>query len=125
MIRQVSLYASAAGIALVIHYGCLIVAVEKFGLPATVFSGVGFLLGAAAQYTINFFLTFTSTARHQTAILRYLINLLLSFTVNVALMYLLVDRFGFYYLASQVAVTAGLFLGNFLLGKHWVFRDER
>lgn len=123
MVRKMVLYGASGIVAITVHYLTLLLGVEAFTLEPAVCSGAGFLFGAAVQYVFNYSLTFSSTISHQRAIPRYIINLLLSFTLNVGLMFVLVNKLHIYYLLAQLGVTVSLFIFNYVLSANWVYDD--
>lgn len=90
-------------------------------------TSLAFILSFLVSFTLQKFWTFRNydhkRAIHQ--LLLYVVNAFIGLNINGFLMHLLVNRFGIWYILSQIAVN--LFLGfcNFLIYKFIIFRHEK
>ena len=74
-------------------------------------------------FCLNKFYTFnTSTKTFFPELIKYYNVMFSGLLINVAWMFILVEVFKLWYMASVVIVSAGLMFYNFFLHKHWSFR---
>jgi putative flippase GtrA len=112
----------AVGIlATAVHYMVLIGAVEGLAVSPVPASGLGYSLGAMANYWLNRRFTFRSEAPHARAILRFSIVLATGLCLNLLLMHWLTGRFSLPYLWSQVITTGIVLVWNFIGNSRWSF----
>jgi putative flippase GtrA len=105
------------------HYAVL-VALVHMGANPVFSSGLGAIVGAIVNYTLNYRHTFESNQRHRIAAPKFIIVSLVGILINLVVMYLLVTVLDVYYLAAQIVAT-GVVLGwNFLGNRYWTFRGD-
>lgn len=122
LVRQFAGFAAVGSIGLVAHYLVLTGLVELLAVHPVAASAAGFVVGGLVNYGVNRRLVFRSDRAHGAAGPRFLAVAASGLGLNAALMALLVDGFGVYYLAAQIVVTAGLTAWHFALNKYWTFR---
>lgn len=114
-------FAGVGAIATAIHYAVLLLLVEAGNVPAVAASSLGFACGAAFSYLANHRWTFARRADHSSAAVRYVGMLGVGFALNAAVVWLLHNVLGLWYVAAQVFSTAlGLFV-NYVIASRWVY----
>lgn len=108
------------GVSTALHYAVLVLAVEALGWDAVGATAVGFIAGAALNYTLNRRLSFASQRRHREALPRFLTMVGLGTLLNSALLQATLLA-GWHYLAGQVLATAVVLVYNYLVLRYWVF----
>lgn len=63
---------------------------------------------------------FKSTSTKK-SIMKYLVSLLIISSINVALVKILVDYFGFHYISGIIVITVITLTTKYFVYKHWVF----
>lgn len=116
-------FLGVGGAATLIQYGILIALVEIFQASAVIGSTIGYVISGVFNYTLNYYFTFSSQARHSLAAARFLIVALVGLALNSSLVFLLADILAVYYLAAQIAATVVVVIWNFLAHKHWTYRS--
>jgi putative flippase GtrA len=118
-------FLGVGGAATLIQYGILIAMVELFQSSALVGSTVGYLISGIFNYTLNYYFTFTSTARHGVAATRFVIVAAVGLGLNSGLVFLLTDVLAVFYITAQVVATAAVVMWNFIAHKHWTYRSVK
>jgi putative flippase GtrA len=85
-------------------------------------SAVGFLMGALANYLLNYHFTFRSTQPHGPALLKFATLASIGLLLNSAIMQLLA-RGALHYLLAQVVATGTVLFWNFFGNACWTFRS--
>jgi putative flippase GtrA len=106
------------------HYSTLTGLRELLGVPVVLSSAVGFVIGAAISYTLNYRFTFRSAKPHREAVAKFLTVALSGLCLNTAIMWSLADQLGMFYLAAQAVATALVLFWNFLANRLWTFRSD-
>ncbi|MBC7719287.1 MAG: GtrA family protein [Chitinophagaceae bacterium] len=115
-------YLVAGGLATAVHYLVLLVLVEGFGWAAASAAVVGALLGAAASYVMNRWLTFSGTlVRHTLAVPRFLLVAGVGAALNGALVWAGVHVLAWHYMAAQAAATLVVLGLTYRLNRFWTF----
>ena len=121
---QFTRFAGVGAIGTLCHYAVLVALVNVIGTNPVFASGVGAIVGAIINYTLNYRHTFYSHERHRDAAPKFIIVSLVGILLNLFMMYFLVAVFHVYYLAAQIVAT-GVVLGwNFLGNRYWTFRSD-
>ena len=107
-----------------IHFGILAALVEWFHMDPVLSSGIGFVVTLIVSYVLNHTWTFRSTARHRSALPRYVAVSVLGLGLNTAVMYLAVRVLGLWYVAGQALVVVVVPATNFVLNRSWSFRSS-
>lgn len=117
-------FAGVGAVATGIHYATLVLLVELAGVEPVVATCVGYVAGAAFGYLANHRWTFGGRAAHGRAAMRYVVMLALGFALNAAVVWILHDLAGLWYVAAQVASTGfGLFV-NYAIASRWVYVER-
>src|ERR1700735_2571363 len=112
-LRKLLMFAAVGVAATAIQYCILIFCVEICKLPPTVGSGMGFVVSAAANYLVNYHVTFRSSRTHLSAASRFATVASIGLLINLGLMQLLTARWGLQYVLAQAIATVVVFLWNF------------
>jgi putative flippase GtrA len=114
-------FAGVGAVATGIHYATLLLLVEAAGVRAVAATSLGFVCGAAFSYLANHRWTFGRRADHSSAAVRYLGMLGIGFALNAAVVWMVHDLLGFWYVGAQVVSTVlGLFV-NYAIASRWVY----
>ena len=114
-------FAGVGAIATALHYASLLLLVELPVTTPVIATCVGYLAGAAFSYLANHRWTFDGRAEHGRAAVRYVGMLAFGFALNAAVVWILHDVAGLWYVAAQVASTGfGLFV-NYAIASRWVY----
>lgn len=116
-------FLGVGGAATLIQYGILIAMVEIFQASAVVGSTVGYIVSGIFNYTLNYYFTFSSTARHGPAAARFVIVAVIGLALNSSLVFLFSEVLAVFYIAAQVIATAVVVIWNFVAHKHWTYRS--
>jgi len=104
-----------------LHYLVLLFVVELLALSPLVGSMVGYCAGAITNYYLNLRYTFQSTAKHRSAVPKFIVMVVCGFVINAGCMYLLTFL---PYMISQIIATGCVFFWNFVVGKFWTFASS-
>jgi putative flippase GtrA len=117
-------FAGVGAIATGLHYATLLLLVELAATTPVVATCVGYLVGAAFSYLANHQWTFGRRVEHGRAAFRYVGMLAFGFALNAAVVWILHEVAGLWYLAAQVASTGfGLFV-NYAVASRWVYVER-
>jgi dolichyl-phosphate beta-glucosyltransferase len=118
-------YTAAGAVGTLLHYLTLTAAVELGGLPAHIASGLGALVGAFANYLLNYHITFASNESHLKTAPKFFAVAALSVALNGTGMWLAMDRLRLHYLLAQALCTGAVLVVGFVLNKTWTFAQKR
>tara|TARA_Y100001933_G_scaffold216484_1_gene223636 strand:+ start:5929 stop:6318 length:390 start_codon:yes stop_codon:yes gene_type:complete len=118
-------FLGVGGVATLIQYGILILLVEVFQASALVGSTIGYIVSGIFNYTLNYYFTFNSTARHAHAATRFVAVAIVGLALNSSLIFLLTDLLAVFYIAAQIIATGAVVVWNFIAHKHWTYRSIR
>jgi putative flippase GtrA len=107
------------------HYVVMVALVHWAGWWEVAASSVGFLVGAAVKYPLNYWVVFKSSTAHGRALVRFAIGLAIGFVLNAAILAILLATLDVHYLVSQVLTTGAVTLVNYLLARNWIFHAGR
>ena len=114
-------YSAVGAVATAVHYGLLVLCVERAGWPAYLGSGFGAVVGAQVAYAGNRWFTFGHRGDMRASWPRFQITALLGALLGMAIVGLGV-RLGLYYLIAQVTATLAGLLLTFGINGTWTFR---
>jgi putative flippase GtrA len=120
--RSLPFYVGAGGIATASHYATTIAAVEALSIEPIAATTIGFAIGAAAKYWLNYTAVFRSRARHTRAIVRFAITLGAMIALNALVFRAFEHGLGLHYILAQAITTVLLIAPGYLVHRHWVFR---
>ena len=120
--KQVLKFAAIGGFATGVQYGLFAVFVGIFGVHPVVGSATAFALSALLNYQLNHGITFGGSARHSTALPRFIVVALVGLVLNTSIMALCYLVVGVHYLVSQLVASAAVFLWSYMGNRLWSFR---
>jgi putative flippase GtrA len=86
---------------------------------------VGYCAGAVVNYILNLRFTFRSTAKHRSAIPKFIVMVGCGFVINVTCMYLFESILSIVYMVSQIIATACVFIWNLTVSNLWAFANPK
>lgn len=116
-----TLYVLVGVLATAVHYLVLVMLVEVAGIDASVAAGFGAACGALAAYAGNRRFTFASRAPHARALPRFLAVAAAGIATSAMLVRAGTEWLGLPYLLPQVAATALVLAGGYVLNRRWSF----
>ncbi len=120
-LREFGSFAGVGTLATSVHYVVLVVLVEIFSTNETSATTVGYVVGAAVSYALNYRFTFRSAKSHKTAVMRFLVIYAVGMALNSLIVFCLVHTFTFHYFVAQIVATGIVLLWNFVGNKLWAF----
>lgn len=121
-IPQLLRFCVVGAAATAIQYVTLILGVETLGASATIASGVGFVISAFVNYSLNYRFTFASSRSHWLTSRRFAVVTSAGLIINLLLMATLNDAFHLQYMWAQIMVTAIVLFWNFCANALWSFK---
>jgi putative flippase GtrA len=119
--RQFLSFAAVGAVGTAVHYATLVTGVQLELDPVTA-SALGWSLGAVANYTLNYHLTFRSRLAHRQIVPRFALIAATGLLLNTLLMAVEVDWLGMHYLVAQFLTTGALLCWNFVMSRIWAFK---
>lgn len=119
-------YLISGGTAAASNFITLFLLVHFGGMYYLYASILAFIMSIAVSFTMQKFWTFRDRPVHDVhaQFARYLIVILSNLLLNTALIYLLVEKFGVWYLFAQILATAVIAVTGYFGYRHFVFRDR-
>ena len=118
---QLIKFLGVGAIATGIQYVLLILFVEFDLLEPVASSALSYSISAVFNYFANYYITFTSDAKHRVAAVKFVVIASLGLALNTGMMYIMVALFDVQYLLAQVITTCIVLVWNFLSHKYWTF----
>lgn len=110
-------------VATALQFAILIGGVRLFGVDPVTASSAGYVVGAIANYALNYGFTYRSARPHHEAVPRFVAVLGIGLALNALLMHVQVHLLGFHYLAAQIVATGIALVWHFAGHLHWSFRS--
>lgn len=123
--RQFLRFAAVGLSGTAVQYSVLWAGVELFGVSAAAASGLGYMLGAVVNYTLNYFFTFQSAKSHGEAAAKYFTLLGIGWCMNTGLVWFLAQQLGWNYWLAQVLATGIGLVWNFSGSRWWAFKPAK
>lgn len=122
---QFGVFAVVGGLSTACHFATLWTLHQLLGVNLIVATTAGYLVGAAVNYLLNRRFTFsTSKASHWAAAPRFATVVLAGMALNATFMAALAYAApGVNFLLRQSVATGVVLVFNFVLNRHWTFRD--
>ena len=114
-------YSAVGAIATAVHYGVLVLCVERGHWPAFAASGFGAVVGAQVAYLSNRWFTFAHRGDVAASWPRFQATALLGALLGMVIVALGV-RLGVHYLIAQVLATLTSLAITFAVNRVWTFR---
>jgi putative flippase GtrA len=119
--RQAIVFA-ALGIAWnAFFYALFVILTGRFGTEAKLTMSVLYVLGIAASYASNRWITFQHRGRHWNSMLKFICLYAGGYLVNLAGLWLLIERFHSPAWLAQGFLMGLLAVGFFVLQRAWIF----
>lgn len=126
LLRGLSRYAVAGGVATASHYALMAGLVELGHWPAGLASVTGAALGAVVAYGLNRAWTFAGhDVTHRQALPRFLVVAGIGALLNGAGVWVGTAALGWHWLAAQVASTLAVLVAGYAANRHWSFSRLR
>lgn len=122
LLRQAVRFGLVGAAATAVHTGVLIVLVEMNVTQPTPANVLAFCCAIFISYFGHYYWTFSSTARHQTAFLRFSVAAVVGFLLNYGIFAVIVDTWRMNYLIALAIVLILVPATTFALNKLWAFR---
>ena len=110
-------YTAVGAVATAVHYGLLVLCVERGNWPAFAASGFGAVVGAQVAYLGNRWFTFAHRGAVAASWPRFQATALLGMAIVA-----LGVRLGVHYLFAQLLATLTSLAITFAINRHWTFR---
>lgn len=111
------------GLATLCQYAILIGLVELVGIDPVVASAIGAFFAAVLNYCLNKVATFKSTAKHTTALPRFIVVAGFAIVFNVVLMALFTKTFILPYIPAQFVTTCVITIFTYNANRIWTFKQ--
>lgn len=120
-------YIFAGGFTVIVNLAVLYILTDLFHLWYLASAIIAFCVGVITSYLLQKFFTFrdNSTKNLHIQFVVFLIYNILMLGVNTLFMYILVDRFHFWYIFSQITITVCTAFVNFVFFNKIIFPDKR
>ena len=119
--RQFLLFSAIGAIGTGGHYACLIILVQCQLASPVVATTLGFAVGAAINYILNYRITFDSDKQHREALTKFLIVAAAGAVLNAGIMSAGLKIVDIHYLLIQLLATGIVLILNFSANKYWTF----
>ena len=120
--KRILKFAVIGALATGVQFALMAAFVELFKLHPVPASAIAFTLSALLNYRLNHSLTFGGTARHSSALPRFMVIAVVGLLLNSTIMVLAYSVMGLHYILAQVAATAVVFLWSYTGNRLWSFR---
>ncbi|MBS3027307.1 MAG: GtrA family protein [Dolichospermum sp. DET50] len=115
-------YGIVGAIGTITHLLILLLLVEILSFNPIISSSLAFIVVVFISYYLNYNWTFKSTTKHFTVLIRYIIVCLSGFTLNIIIMFIVVDVLNLYYMLGQIISIIVIPISNFILNNRWAFK---
>lgn len=123
LIKLVLRFLVSGGIATVVHW-TILWGLINLQVEAVLASSIGAFAGAIVNYVLQYFFTFKTERKHKQALLTYIPAVVFSWSLNLALFYILYGGLFPEPMMAQVVTTVLVAIVNFLIYKKVVFRAK-
>ncbi|WP_211251709.1 GtrA family protein [Andreprevotia chitinilytica] len=124
MSKQFIQFAAVGLVGTGVQYLTILLGTDWLGFAAAVTSALGYVLGAFANYVLNYFFTFKSGKSHSEAAAKYFTIVGIGWCLNTGLMTLFVNHLGWNHWVAQVITTGIGLIWNFGGSRFWAFREH-
>lgn len=114
-------YAGVGAIGTALHYAAMFGLMARVSVDPVMASTAGAVLGALANYALNYRFTFRSSTRHRTAMPRFLLIAAIGFGLNALLLGLLLHTTALTPLLAQLVTTASVLGFSFFANRTLTF----
>lgn len=121
MSRSVKKYILVGVLGTFTHLTLLYLFVEFFQVSPLPASSIAFVWLVLQSYWLNRNWTFQSDRKHTSSLPRYIVVSMVGFLSNLAIMYLMLNVGGLWYMAAQTVTIVVIPLINYLFHRYWTF----
>lgn len=121
IVQKFMMYSLVGCICTCIYFLSMFILVERIGKEPIISSIISFVIMTLFSFFLNMKFTFGGEFSKQ-KLWRFFIVASIGFTLNVVIMYTLVQVLSFHYLIGEIATTLTIPLVNFFLNHYWTFK---
>jgi putative flippase GtrA len=118
---QLGRYLISGGTAVLVHMLLLLGLVELLSVHKVLATTIGFAVGSAVNYTLQYHFVFRSTCPHLNSAFRYIGVTTSMLGLNSLLFWVLITSLALWYMAAQALTISIIFLLNFLVNRSFTF----
>jgi putative flippase GtrA len=118
---QLGKYVISGGTAVLVHMLLLLGFVELLGLHKVLATTIGFAVGSAVNYTLQYHFVFRSTCPHLHSVFKYVVVTTAMLGLNSLLFWFLITSLALWYMAAQALTISIIFLLNFVVNRSFTF----
>lgn len=117
-------FAFVGALGTVVNLSILYTLTEFFNVYYIISETIGFLVSVLHNYILNKIWTFKENLHERifTKYFKYIIINLISLCINLTILFILVEFYGFWYIFAEVVAISIAFLNNFTVNKLWTFK---
>lgn len=109
----------------VVHTLVLAISVEYFHFAPVFGTMLGFVFSLLLSYYLNAKWTFRNNHKNKKSFIKYTITCLLGLSINVCIMFVIVNLLGYWYVLGQIVAILIVPLFNYTISRYWVFNKEK
>ena len=119
-------FAFVGALGTVVNLSILYTLTELFNVHYIISEAIAFLVSVVHNYILNKIWTFKESLHERiiTKYFKYIIINLISLCINLTILFILVEFYGFWYIFAEVVAISCAFLNNFIINKFWTFKSE-
>ncbi len=119
LIGQILKFSVVGGSAFIIDYGILIIMTEVFRVDYLVSSGFSFTVSVVFNYimSIKWVFNVEKTRNKKQEMLLFFLFSIIGLGINQIIMWIMVDKFGVFYMISKIGATIVVMIYNFITRK--------
>ena len=114
-------YFISGSVAAIIHFSILALLVEVCNADPTLSTSLGFCVGTAFNYLLQYYWTYSASGDHRKVFLIYILVTLSMLCVNALLFWIQVELIGVHYLLAQFAATGVVMVMNYVINTKYTF----
>ena len=117
-------FAFVGALGTIVNLSILYTLTEFFSVHYIISETIGFLVSVVHNYILNKIWTFKENLHERifTKYFKYTIINLISLCINLTILFILVEFYGFWYIFAEVVAISIAFLNNFTVNKLWTFK---
>jgi len=122
-LKQLSRFLLSSVVGFFINLAILYIFTEFFRVYYIASAIIGFMVSHLYSFGFNRRVTFKSKGKIHIQWSKFFFANIFALVINIPILYILTEYLGIYYLLSQIIASIITFFINFLLSKHWAFKD--
>lgn len=117
-------FAFVGALGTIVNLSILYTLTEFFSVYYIISETIGFLVSVVHNYILNKIWTFKENLHERiiTKYFKYTIINLISLCINLTILFILVELYGFWYIFAEVVAISIAFFNNFIVNKLWTFK---